>query len=411
MQTSASFRTVRRLALGSLLVILWIVAGSAAAAHARRPKPPRVPFGFFGTVLGDPVFPSMAQDSELGTQLDLMVSSGVEGVRVVFDWASAQPYQSWSQVPSDQAGNFTADGVDNTPTDFTALDSLMARSAAHGLRVLPVLVGAPTWDGAMYDHAVLRIPVNDAPYAAFCRALVLRYGPHGSFWRTHSPALPITAWQVWNEPNVPAFWPPQPFASRYVALLRAARKAIRSADRHALIVLAGLANYSWTALRQIYHVHGARSLFDIVGLHPYTKTPEGVIVILSRARNVMRLAGDARKPMLADEISWPSSLGKTVHDTGYDFATTEAGQARNVAAVLPLLAADRVKLGLIGVYYYTWATQEVPNGLAFDFAGLLREDGTGFTAKPALKAYASAALKLERCRVKGPVAPACLHPY
>lgn len=410
MPTSASLRTLRRLTLGALLVTFSLVA-SSASAHAPRPKPARVPFGFFGTVLGGPVFPAMAQDSELGDQLKLMVSSGVEGVRVVFDWATAQPYESWSQVPGDKAANFSSDGVDNTPTDFTALDALVAQSAARGLRVLPVVVGAPDWDGAMYDHAVLRIPVDDAPYAAFCKALALRYGRHGSFWRSHSPALPITAWQVWNEPNVPAFWPPQPFASRYVALLRAARKAIRSADPHALIVLAGLANYSWTALRQIYHVRGARGLFDIVGLHPYTKTPQGVIVILGRARHVMRLAGDSRKPMVADEISWPSSLGKTVHDTGYDFATTEAGQARNVATVLPLLAANRVKLGLIGVYYYTWATQEVPNGLAFDFAGLLREDGNGFIAKPALKAYTAAALKLERCRVKGSVASACLHPY
>src|SRR5579859_3664230 len=299
----------------------------------------------------------MAGTPELSRQLDLMVSSGVEGVRVVFDWSLAQPYRTWSDVPGDQTQNFASDGVDGVPTNFAALDALVAQAAAHGLALLPVVVGAPSWDGETFPHGIIRIPLHDAGYAAFCKALVLRYGPHGSFWSTHSPVLPITTWQVWNEPNVPAFWPEQqPFAPRYVALLRAARAAIRGVDPHARIVLAGLANYSWTALRSIYRVRGARSLFDIVGMHPYTKTPQGVIQILSLARQVMRNHGDGAKPMLADEISWPSSLGQTPHDTGYDFATTEAGQAHNVAAVLPMLAADRVKLGLIGVYYYTWAT-------------------------------------------------------
>jgi hypothetical protein len=417
---TASSPFVRRIVLATLVVasaFALIAAGSATAARshrsARKHHVARVPFGFFGTVLGDPVFPEMAQDPEFGNQLDLMVSSGVEGVRVVFDWAAAQPYQSSSQIPSDSTQPFTSDGVDSVPTDFSALDALVGQAAARGLRVLPVVVSAPSWDGTNYPNGALRIPRRNGPYANFCKALVLRYGPHGTFWKTHSPALPITSWQIWNEPNVPAFWPPQPFAARYVALLRAAHTAIRKADPHARIVLAGLANYSWTALRSIYRIRGAHKLFDIVGMHPYTKTPQGVIEILSLARGVMRAAGDARKPMLADEISWPSSLGKTDHNTGYDFATTESGQARNLAAVLPMLAADRVKLGLIGVYYYTWATQEVRNGLAFDFAGLLKQDtsDSGFTAKPALKAYQRAALALERCHAKGSTANVCLKPY
>jgi hypothetical protein len=384
---------------------------SLAPGHASRPA--RVPQGFLGTVLGSPVFPDETSGGQvLPSQLDLMVASGVEGVRVVFDWAAAQPYAKASEVPPDQQGRFQNNGVDNVPTDFTALDHLVGEAAQRRLPVLPVVINAPGWDGDWDKGGTLAIPHSPGPYAAFCKALVLRYGPHGTFWKTFAGhPQPVTAWQIWNEPNVPAFWPPQPFAKRYVALLHAAHSAIRAADPHAKIVLAGLANYSWAALRSIYRIHGARRLFDVVGLHPYTKTPQGVVTILRLGRQVMRAAGDGAKPMIADEISWPSSQGKTVHTTGYDFATTESGQARNVAKVLPLLAANRAKLGLVAVYYYTWASVEIPNGLAFTYAGLLKYEHSGFVRKPSFFAFRHAALGLERCHQKATVANVCRSSY
>ncbi len=58
------------------------------------------------------------------------------------------------------------------------------------------------------------------PYAAFCQPSSRRYGPGGTFWQPHAPAEPITGWQIWNEPNVPVFWPA---ASLRGALRRAAQ--------------------------------------------------------------------------------------------------------------------------------------------------------------------------------------------
>ncbi len=404
--------------LAMLLAAVWLIALAAPANAARRPAQsshraqagPRVPQGFVGTVLGDPVFPSLATTAQLGTQMDTMVSSGVESVRVVFDWSVAQPYESSSQVPASQAGDFTTDGVDNVPTNWAAMDDLVAAAAQRHLSVLPVVLDAPSWDGHLGNGASVAIPRDDAAFAAFCKALVLRYGPGGTYWQFFSPIVPITSWQIWNEPNLRGFWSKQPFAPSYVALLRSARTAIKSVDPQAQIVLAGLANYSWTALRSIYKVHGARGLFDVVGLHPYTKTPQGVVTILEYAREVMKAYGDANKQIIADEISWPSSQGKTVHNTGYDFATTEAGQAREVAAVIPLLAADRAKLRLRAVYYYTWATVEVRNGLAFTYAGLLKYVHSNFVRKPAFYAFKNAALAAEHCKTKGALATQCTRP-
>jgi arabinogalactan endo-1,4-beta-galactosidase len=214
-------------------------------------------------------------------------------------------------------------------------------------------------------------------------------------------------WQIWNEPNIRTFWPPRPIASTYVALVAAAHKAIKRVDPNAKVVLGGMPNYSWVQLKAIYKVPGARRQFDIVAVHPYTAKPDGVITILKRVRTVMDKAGDSRKPILADEVSWPSSLGKVPSSGKFDVATTESGQARKITQLLPLLARDRRALGLLGFDYYTWASVERRPGIPFDYAGLFRFSDGSFIAKPAYYAFRKAALAMERCRQKGDVATIC----
>jgi hypothetical protein len=394
-------------AVAGIGALSWPASG-ASRRQASAPGP--VPQGFVGVVVDEPVWPDPFVD--IGRQMDSMVAAGVESVRVTFVWAQAQPYRSWKRVPHNQRARFVS--VGGVPTDFSVFDQIVGAASSRGLTVMPTILDAPGWDGIRRKGAIVRIPRHDGPYAAFVKALVERYGPNGSFWRTSAAArsgvaTPITMWQIWNEPNIYPFWPLQPFAKRYVALLKAAHDAIKSADPKAKIVLAGMPNYSWLDLGHVYHVKGARKLFDIVAVHPYTKDPSGVITILGYVRRAMSRAGDSRKPLIADEISWPSSQGETNHDTGYDFATTQSGQAQNVKVMLPMLEHDRASLGLIGFYYYDWAGEDRPNKLAFDFAGLLHFQDGKFTPKPAFNAFRQAALGLEGCRAKGQFATDCVH--
>ncbi len=395
------------IALACALLAAPAAAWSAPSALARPAASlAPVPNGFVGTVVDGPLFPDTGDRVDLAHQLDVMVASGVESLRVEFDWASAQPYASWSDVPPADQSRFV--DVGGRPTSFAATDRLVGLAAQRGLTVLPDILNAPAWDGELHAGAIVTIPKADGPYASFAQALVRRYGPRGSFWQGRSPKLPVRMWQIWNEPNITPFWPVQPFQSRYLGLLRAARAAIKSADPGAQIVLAGMPNYSWRQLAGIYRFPGARRLFDVVAIHPYTRDAQGVITILTKARQVMDAAGDARKPIIADEISWPSSSGKTAHTLGFDFATTEAGQARKLGQLLPLLARDRVSLGLLGFYYYTWAGDEIRDGLAFSFAGLFRFQSGQFVAKPAFWMFRRDSLAMERCRVKGRRATVCL---
>jgi hypothetical protein len=389
------------LILGALVCAL--VLGLPAFASAVTP----VPQGFVGVDVDGPLFPNTPDGVDLGSQFDTMVANGVQSIRVVFDWSSAQPYRTFKQVPSGQTSDFV--NVGGIPTRFSQLDNLVGLAAQRGLSILPTVMYAPSWDSTSHPAGSFGTPKHNAAFANFLTALIKRYGPKGTFWATHSPKLPIRAWQIWNEPNINVYWPDQPFQPAYAKLLHAAHDAIKRADPGATVVLAGMPNFSWTQLSRLYKVKNVGKWFDVVALHPYTKDPQGVITIIQKVRTVMNANGDKRKPIVADEISWPSSQGKTIHNTGFDFVTNEAGQASRIGKLLPLLVKNRIKLGLSGFDYYTWAGIEDKNGLAFDFSGLERFTNGAFTAKPALGVFRRGVLKMEGCRSKGVLATVCLH--
>ena len=393
-------RAPRRSVVFATLLVLLALAAIPSAASAR------VSQGFAGVTLEGPLYPDTDAHLSLTHEMDRMVASGVESVRATFNWSSAQPYASWSDVPASKMGQFVA-GPGNVPTDFTITDQLVTLAAQHRLSVLPVVVYAPFWDrtGGRLQ------PANNGPYAQFLTALIARYGPNGSFWASHPqvPRQPIRAWQVWNEPDVSLYWThPENFQPSYVALLKAAHDAIKHADPGATVVLAGMPNYSWEYLKGIYRIKGARSLFDVVAVHPYTNEPAGVVSILYRVRQVMNSYGDGRKSILASEIGWPSALYQSHQKYGYK--TTEAGQASKTAALLPMLAGNRSRLRLMGFDYETWMNTEYHEAPSFNFSGLVKFTKSGKAlAKPALTAYRNAALAMERCRRKGAQATACLH--
>ncbi len=391
----------------TLIVISGGVAHAAAGSKHRRPKPPGpVPQGFVGVDADGPLL-TPGSTMNLDAQLRTMVANGVQSLRVAFSWAAAQPYATAADVPAAESSQYT--DIGGVPTDFAATDAIAAAAARRRLSILPTVLYAPSWDARRNTNPRGGIPQprSDGAYAAYLTALIGRYGPRGSFWAQNPsiPRMPIREWQIWNEPDVPAFWNP-PFAGTYVALLRAAHAAIKRADPGAKVVLGALTGYAWSGLRQVYRISGARRLFDVVSVDAYTRLPANVIRFLQFVRGVMSQHGDRAKPLLATELSWPSSVGQgQVH---YDFDTTAAGQARNLAMLLPLLDRDRAALGLAGFDWYTWIGTESRGASDFNFSGLLKVEGGVVTAKPALAVFRRGALALEGCRAKGAVATSCI---
>lgn len=398
-------------------------AGRSQVSHTSRGHAAsRVPQGFIGVDAG------LASSLNANSQFNEMAESGVESVRLTFAWNTAQPYASFAQVPADQRSSFVSMG--GVPTDFSTIDQEVGLAAEHGMTVLAQVLYAPPWDtlarpcvAAAARNAIIAdvlpaaasaacswvpVPARDAPYGNFLKALVERYGPRGTFWAQNPrvPRHPVRLWEIWNEPNFPYNWP-QPFARSYVALLRVAHAAVKGADPGAKVVLAGFPNYAWTYMSEIYKL-GARRLFDVADIHPYTKLLPNVIKFLQLVRNQMARAGDRNKPLIVGEFTWPSSVGHVVSQTYFDIETTQAGQAQRVAAALPLLASHRIQLRLLGLYYYTWISEEYADAPSFAYSGLLALRNGRVVAKPALAAFRRSALSLERCRQKSSLATRCL---
>jgi hypothetical protein len=331
----------------------------------------------------------------LPDQFGLMRSSGVQTIRVLFDWSVAQPYASWSDLPRTQKSEFV-NGAGGVPTSFVGTDQIVTAAAARQMVVLAVVMSAPSWDAGPRSPLGGSTPRGVQPYANLLTTLIRRYGPRGSFWAQHPelPRRPIRMWEVWNEPDIDDFWVKHPWTSTYLALLRVAHSAIKRSDPRARIVLGGLTSSSWKDLASIYRHRGARRLFDVVDIHPYTKYPAGVIRILSYGRATMDRAGDRGKPIFAGETGWISSGDQTPRI--FTWQTTEAGQARNLRALLPLLAANRRGLDLIGFDWFTWMGEEYPGAFQFNFAGLLAVRGGQVVVKPALAAFAQLAHPIER---------------
>jgi hypothetical protein len=369
-------RRIACISLAALAVVLAVATPSGAA-------PRRIPFGWMGMNVGGVVFdPGI----DLGAQMQDMVGVGVETLRVPAFWNEIQPSPG--------------------PPDFSRLDGVVADAARRQLRVMPIVVGTPSW-AAIRPDDVYSPPQGTANYAALVTALARHYGPRGDFWAAHPelPRVPIREYQIWNEVSLPGYWSIQPFARAYVALLHAAHDAIRRVDPGATIVLAGLPNFSWRDIASIYRA-GGRRWFDVAAVHPYTSLVGNVVRIVQLNRQTMARYGDARKPILVGELSWSSGRGHVQESHGF-LTTTESGQAQRIAQALPALAAARLRYRISQVFWFNWLSPPVGSPNAFDYAGLRRlEDGGRIVDKPAFAAYRAAARRLEGC-AKGALATRC----
>jgi Glycosyl hydrolase catalytic core len=344
---------------------------AATPAHAAKREVPR---GWLGVVADGPFM-----EGAYGTQeaeWDQLAASGAESVRIAFRWRAMQPKKS-------------------SPPDLGTSDALVLAAAKRGLSLVPVVQATPDW-AARYKHKHGASPPRKvSTFTSFLRRLVNRYGSNGTLWQEHPEVakLPIRDWQIWNEPNFREFWSVRPFAPTFVPMMRAAYKTVHRTDKHARVILAGMANESWAGLKRVYQA-GGRGTFDAVALHPYTAKPENVIKLVKLARDVMRGYGDPKRPVWITELSFPAAKGKVDHPFGFE--TTQSGQVKRLKASLHSLAGQRRKLRIERVFWYAWLTYETRSS-SFSWSGLRRVRHGEIVDSSALPAFRSVARRLEGC--------------
>jgi polysaccharide biosynthesis protein PslG len=359
---------LRRLCL-TVLALLAAFVGLAPSAGAALPK------GFVGLSSED-VF--AGDDGYRASNLSSQASVGVRLLRQPFNWGYIE----------------TAPGR----YELSAYDAYVAAAASHGIRILPVLYDPPAFHlGRVHVRATCP-PRSNATFAAFAKVLVRRYGRNGTLWRERPdiPKVPVTAWQIWNEPNLGMFyWCGSANARRYVAMLRTVGKAIKKVDRRAGIVTAGLPPSKLTGavpierfISQMYRAGGKRA-FDSLAINSYAKDRRQLGQLLSSIRRLMNRHGDRRASIWITELGWG--------DQGIEhrFIVGASGQASRITQSFALIKKQRRRLRLRGVVYFSWRDQQ-PYPPRYEnlwglHTGLLDNDGT---PKPAYFAFQRAVGRL-----------------
>jgi polysaccharide biosynthesis protein PslG len=339
---------LRRFVIASVLLLSLALSTQARAAAPRE---------FYG------VIPATDPDA---TEIARMGAGRVGTMRINLVWASVQ-----SNSPSQ--------------FDWGHYDNLIGAAAQNGIRVLPTIYGTPSWAAARQNHPPSKAHLGD--FGAFVRAAAERYGANGTFWAQHPEIakLPVIDWQLWNEVNSPSFWYRKPSAKQYVGLLRVMRAGIKAGDPGGRVILAGLfptpvvrKGVSLDRYLGAIYKRKAKPLFDAVAIHPYSTTPRDALRRLRDLRRLMARFKDKRTPVWVTELGWATGGNPT------PLTVSPQRQANYLRRAFNLLAANRGRLRIHGVVWYSW--RDLPGGIWFNHTGLFSQD---LQPKPSWNAFVS----------------------
>lgn len=356
--TSRCFTAALLAALAVAALGLALTAASASAA-----PPP----SFVGT---------QSWKDPSGAQFDKLQQANTQTFRSQMAWTSVEPDAPTGAcrcVHSYRWGRY---------------DRQFEMAARRGIRVLPILLGSPSWASRDVRWPPVAGKPGDADWKRqafydFAKAASKRYGPNGDFWQGKSFPANVRAryWQVWNEPNLPNYWWNKVNAAEYARLLKITSAALKTGDPSALTVTGGV---PWSRhapihppefLQKVFSVSGTTA--DYVAIHPYARTPNDVLEGVRLARRALNSTRAKGTPLWLTEFGW-STGGRAS-----SYTVSESTQAKYLRETYRKLLGARSTYGIHGAIWFN--LQDVNRGTAWYYkTGLLRSDGR--TPKPSWKA-------------------------
>jgi hypothetical protein len=362
---------LRRL-IAALAAVVCAAALLPATASAKVPK------DFYGVV----------SQAELGPyDAFLMHEAGVDTLRFHLDWRNYQFEPGRCQAAAER-------GI----CDWRVLDYGIGLMAAAGVRSFPFLLNVPTFISDQSNTPPIRTKEHRRLWVGFVQALVRRYGRGGEYWKRYFPdqfpgykPLPVTHWEVWNEPSDGSYWEPKPDPREYAELLEITGRAIHQEERSADVVFAGLFGTpteenngikAFKYYRKAFARPGIGRHFDDVGVHPYGPTLKRLKVQMGWLFEEMETAGFENRDVWITEIAWSSSDPPTILGVGPE------GQAARLNDAFDLIRDNQRKWNVEGLHWYAWT--DLPPGYPLcefcEKAGLV---DYGRNPKPAYYAFRS----------------------
>jgi polysaccharide biosynthesis protein PslG len=355
----------RRVALLALVVALLACAPAASAT---------VPGGYYG-INAQYVF--ITPQSDWNTQLNVIAASGLDTVRTDVRWSAAEPAEPHGP------------GASGHHYDWSLFDSMVGALAQHHLRWLPTLGYPPPWAQVdPTDIGSVMAPGRERDFLTFARTLARRYGRGGSFWSSHAstPYVPVTEYELWNEPNVIYYWNPQTTAPEdYADLFMNSSTAIKAVDPAAKILVGGLAlvNPPLAAddidfVHRMYaHRPELRSEIEIFGLHPYQETVYWTFRRFAGFRQALDLTVGRRMPIAVTELG---------------YTTTKVSDAERGSELSEL--TEKIPRSGCDIYDfmpYSWLSPEQNPSDPEEWFGIWNADGT---PKPSGQEFVNSVLKM-----------------
>ena len=352
----------------------------SSEAPARLPEEPEAPPR--SAAIGLSASLRYLQGDDLVSEISDLRAAGVRYSREDMDWDAIEP----------EPGRF----------NWSRWDGLVRASAQQGLRLIAIPGGSPAWATGPVGSP----PVSDTAsvaYARFVRAAIERYGTRGTFWamNPHLPRVPITMWDVWNEPYDPGGWGGPPDPAGYARMYRRVVQESRDADPSARFLLeadTGANGSGWPQPpfleAMLASDAGLVRDIDIVSVHPYSgklspetctpdRRPPGGEFWQPTRFDFCRVL-DIRRILDAngakDARIWITEVGWSTAPQG-ERSVSEAEQADYVRKTFDLLRRWRVVDGVV-FYHYQLPETDPTNDL--DWYGLVRSDGS---PKPAWYAF------------------------
>jgi hypothetical protein len=295
------------------------------------PPPPPPPAPEFGIAPGSSDFGT--SDTDLASERDAYGLIHAKWDRFDIYWSSIE----------------TAKGFYN----WSSADRIANADLARGIKVIGTIAYTPSWARPANCTASDKCaPANVQDYADFAYAAA-----------QHFAAMGIHYFEIWNEPNIHAFWQPTPSASAYTALLNAAYPRIKAADPQAVVLSGGLspqggyndadcngigdggstADGSTNPVNFVQQMYtaGAQGHFDELGFHPYGDSAD--TGPCSAWAQMSTTATNLRGLMVANG------------DSAKDIDATEAGNCVCWTGVTEQVQADRLTAAFAKWKTYSWA--------------------------------------------------------
>lgn len=239
---------------------------------------------------------------------------------------------SWVAVEP-QRGQYVWQGV----------DYWVAQAQAHGAQLDYEFLNVPQWASSRPNEHCTRgntgcaAPPDMAAWDEFVTAMATRY--RGK----------ITSYEIWNEPNAPAYWSGTP--AQMVQLAAQAYRIIKSIDPNAIVLTPASASPGWPIPHDIwldeYLEAGGAKYTDAVAWHGYSGRndrpalpPEDLVNQIDKVRSVMAKHGLSNLQLWNTEGGW-----------GRD---TQLPDPQQQAAFLMRWYLIQFTHGVSRAYWYQW---------------------------------------------------------